>query len=290
MAEIKCPKCGEVFQVSESQYEKLLEEVRSASFEREIHDKLLAQREITAKEVELAKIKAKEEASDEIAKLKDELAKYRVSSESNKAQYEKDLRELKERNERSLKEKDEQIAFYRDLKAKLSTKMLGETLEQHCEVEFNRVRPLAFPNAYFEKDNDIVGGTKGDYVFREMLESGAELVSIMFEMKNEADESASKKTNESHFKKLDEDRQKKGCEYAVLVSTLEPESELYNAGITDVSYKYPKMYVIRPQCFIPFITLVRSAALKAAELNIYSWTSPPCSSRPGTGFPITMSP
>lgn len=147
------------------------------------------------------------------------------------------------------------------MRARLSTKMLGESLEQHCEIEFNRLRPTAFPRAYFEKDNEVVEGTKGDFVFRDFDEEGNEIVSIMFEMKNEADDSTHRKTNESHFKKLDADRRKKGCEYAVLVSLLEPDNELYAAGITDVSYRFEKMYVIRPQFFIPIITLLRNAAL-----------------------------
>ena len=151
------------------------------------------------------------------------------------------------------------------MRARLSTKMLGESLEQHCEIEFNRLRPTAFPRAYFEKDNEVVEGTKGDFVFRDFDEEGNEIVSIMFEMKNEADDSTHRKTNESHFKKLDADRRKKGCEYAVLVSLLEPDNELYAAGITDVSYRFEKMYVIRPQFFIPLITLLRNAALSSMD-------------------------
>ena len=159
--------------------------------------------------------------------------------------------------------KDEEIARYKDMKARLSTKMVGESLEQHCEAEFNKLRATAFPRAYFEKDNDASDGTKGDFIFRECDEAGNEVVSIMFEMKNENDETATKHKNEDFFKKLDADRTKKGCEYAVLVTLLEPESELYNTGIVDVSYRYPKMYVIRPQFFIPLITLLRNAAMNA---------------------------
>lgn len=172
---------------------------------------------------------------------------------------------LKEQFKIELKGKDEQIAFYKDLKAKMSTKLVGETLEQHCQIQFNQIRMTAFPNAYFEKDNDASSGSKGDFIFKENTEEGAELVSIMFEMKNENDLTASKHKNEDFFKELDKDRHEKGCEYAILVSMLEPESELYNAGIVDVSYRYPKMYVIRPQCFIPMITLLRNAALNAAK-------------------------
>ncbi len=162
-----------------------------------------------------------------------------------------------------LRQKDEQIAFYKDMKTKLSTKMVGETLEQHCETEFNRLRTTAFPAAYFEKDNDASGGSKGDYIFRDFDESGMEYVSIMFEMKNEMDETATKHKNEDFLKKLDKDRTDKKCEYAVLVSLLEADSEYYNAGIVDMSYRYPKMYVIRPQFFIPLISLLRNAALSS---------------------------
>ena len=162
-------------------------------------------------------------------------------------------------------DREREILRIQDMKAQLSTKMLGESLEQHCEIEFNRLRPTAFPHAYFEKDNEVIEGTKGDFVFRDFDEEGNEIISIMFEMKNEADDSVNRKTNESHFKKLDADRKKKNCEYAVLVSLLEPENELYNAGITDVSYRFEKMYVIRPQFFIPIITLLRNAALSSLQ-------------------------
>jgi hypothetical protein len=167
---------------------------------------------------------------------------------------------LKEAHTAELRSKDEQIAYYKDLKAKLSTKMVGETLEQHCEIEFNRLRATGFPRAYFEKDNNVRSGSKGDYIFRDSDESGTEFVSIMFEMKNESDATATKKKNEDFLKELDKDRNEKGCEYAVLVSLLDPDSELYNAGIVDVSHRYPKMYVVRPQSFIPIITLLRNAA------------------------------
>ena len=159
------------------------------------------------------------------------------------------------------------IEYYKDLKLRLSTKMLGETLEKHCENQFNQLRATGFKNSYFEKDNDASSGSKGDYIFRELDEEGNELVSIMFEMKNEADQTTTKKTNESFFKELDKDRREKKCEYAILVSLLEPESELYNGGIVDVSYRYEKMYVIRPQFFIPMITILRNAALKNAQLK-----------------------
>lgn len=167
---------------------------------------------------------------------------------------------LKDKYETQIKDRDDTIERLRDMKARLSTKMVGETLEQHCETEFNRIRAMAFPRAYFEKDNDARTGSKGDYIFRDSVEAGTEIVSIMFEMKNESDETAAKKKNEDFLKELDKDRTEKGCEYAVLVSLLEPDSELYNSGIVDVSHRYPKMYVVRPQFFIPIITLLRNAA------------------------------
>ena len=172
---------------------------------------------------------------------------------------------IKEQFALQLRDRDGEIARLRDMKARLSTKMVGETLEQHCEIEFNRIRAAAFQRAHFEKDNDARTGSKGDYIFRDVDESGAEIVSIMFEMKNESDETATKKRNEDFLKELDKDRTEKACEYAVLVSLLEPESELYNSGIVDVSHRYPKMYVVRPQFFVPLITLLRNAALNAMK-------------------------
>ena len=172
---------------------------------------------------------------------------------------------MKEQYEEKIKLKDEQIEYYRDFKAKQSTKMVGESLEQHCDYEFNKIRASAFPNAYFEKDNDARSGSKGDFIFRDMDENGTEFISIMFEMKNETDTTSTKKKNEDFFKELDKDRREKNCEYAVLVSLLEIDNELYNTGIVDVSYKYPKMYVVRPQFFIPIITLLRNAAMNSLE-------------------------
>lgn len=172
---------------------------------------------------------------------------------------------LKEKYEEQLKDKDEQIAHYKDFKSRLSTKMVGETLEQHCEIEFNRLRATGFQNAYFEKDNDVKSGSKGDYIFKDFDDNGNEFISIMFDMKNESDTTSTKKKNEDFFKELNKDREQKKCEYAILVSTLEAENELYNSGIVDVSHKYPKMYVIRPQFFIPIITLLRNAASKSLE-------------------------
>lgn len=202
---------------------------------------------------QLAVLQARNAAEQERDALKHQL---------HSAQMQRQLAEqaLRERYETQIKERDQAIESLRDFKARLSTKMLGETLEQHCEVEFNRLRATAFANAYFEKDNDASGGSKGDYIFRELDEDGSEVVSIMFEMKNEADHTASKKRNEDFFKELDKDRTAKGCEYAVLVSLLEADSALYNGGIVDVSHRYPKMYVVRPQFFIPIITLLRNAA------------------------------
>ncbi len=220
--------------------------------------KLQAQLQATQTEKKLAvteAIKTLEKERDELLhKLdkKDSESKLLVSS-------------LNEKHEGELKSKNEMIEYYKDLKLKLSTKLLGETLEQHCEIEFNKLRPSAFPNAYFEKDNDAKSGSKGDYIFRETDSQGVEIVSIMFEMKNEGDETQTKKKNEDFLKELDKDRKEKDCEYAVLVSLLEADNELYNTGIVDVSHKYPKMYVIRPQFFIPMITLLRNAALNSLK-------------------------
>lgn len=206
---------------------------------------------------ELEKKLAITEAVGSIAKERDEL-----KSGIKQVQLEKQLAEtsLKDKYETQIRDRDDAIERLKDMKARLSTKMVGETLEQHCEIEFNRVRSMAFPHSYFEKDNDAKTGSKGDYIFRDSDETGNEIVSIMFEMKNEGDSTATKKKNEDFLKELDRDRNEKGCEYAILVSLLEPESELYNAGIVDVSHRYPKMYVIRPQFFLPIITLLRNAA------------------------------
>ena len=191
----------------------------------------------------------------------------KLTNESELAEKEHKLQEqsLKEKYEAQLRFKDEEIERYKDFKTKLSTKMIGESLEQHCEIEFNKLRATGFQNAYFEKDNDAKSGSKGDYIYRDKDAEGGEFISIMFEMKNEMDTTSSKKKNEDFLKELDKDRREKNCEYAVLVSMLEPESDLYNAGIVDVSHKYPKMYVIRPQFFIPIITLLRNAALNSLE-------------------------
>jgi len=226
------------------------------------------------REVEIRDLKAKLDAADAgqklaiteavglVAKERDEL-----KSGLERAQLEKQLAEksLKDKYETQIRDREGEIERLRDMKARLSTKMVGETLEQHCETEFNRIRATAFPHAYFEKDNDARAGSKGDYIFRDADEAGIEIVSIMFEMKNESDETATKKKNEDFLKELDKDRAEKGCEYAVLVSLLEADSELYNTGIVDVFHRYPKMYVIRPQFFIPIITLLRNAAMKSLQ-------------------------
>lgn len=226
------------------------------------------------KDAEIQDLRAKVEANEVAQKLAITEAVSVVEKERDElknglkqAELEKQLAEksLKDKFETQIKDRDDAIERLRDMKARLSTKMVGETLEQHCETEFNRIRATAFPYAYFEKDNDARTGSKGDYVFRDSDEAGTEIVSIMFEMKNESDTTATKKKNEDFLKELDKDRTEKGCEYAVLVSLLEPDSELYNSGIVDVFHRYPKMYVIRPQFFLPIITLLRNAAMKALE-------------------------
>lgn len=232
------------------------------------------QKTTAAKETEIQALKAKLDAGTVTQKLAITEAVSAVEKERDelkngleKIVFEKHLAEqsLKEKYETQLKDRDDAIDRLRDMKARLSTKMVGETLEQHCETEFNRVRAMAFPRAYFEKDNDARAGSKGDFIFRDRDESDTEIVSIMFEMKNESDETATKKKNEDFFRELDKDRTEKGCEYAVLVSLLEPDSELYNGGIVDVFHRYPKMYVIRPQFFIPIITLLRNAAMNSLK-------------------------
>lgn len=223
------------------------------------------------KEVELSKkfqedLHEKERTILELKQAKElQQKEQEVQQTALKEKYELELRSKKDQFELELKAKDEAIAFYKDFKAKQSTKMVGESLEQHCEIEFNRLRMTAFPRAEFGKDNDAKTGSKGDYIYREYDENGIEILSIMFEMKNENDETATKKKNEHFFKELDKDRHEKQCEYAILVSLLEADNELYNTGIVDVSYQYPKMYVVRPQFFIPIITLLRNAALNSLQ-------------------------
>ena len=243
--------------------------------EKEIADKKteIADLQAEVKNKENEKKIAINNAVKDIEKERDEL-NYKLASKDNEIQmaekslkelHEKELRSQKEQYEKDLKSKDELIAYYKDFKAKLSTKMIGESLEQHCENEFNGLRATAFQNAYFEKDNDITNGSKGDYIYREYDNDNNEIISIMFEMKNQEDEIATKKKNESFLQKLDKDRKDKNCEYAILVSLLEPDNELYNSGIVDMSYKYPKMYVIRPQFFIPIISILRNAAMNTIQ-------------------------
>ena len=308
MQELKCPNCGEVFQVDESGYAQIVSQIRDKEFETELkrrEEELNKNRErdlelvrleqekkqeavlnaknteLTEKDKEILELKTKltnAEAEKKIAvmeavaeKEKEVTAKNNVINELNgklslsEKETELNIKSLKESYETKLKDKDEQIEYYKDFKVRQSTKMIGESLEQHCLNEFNTIRMTAFPTAYFEKDNDSKTGSKGDFIFRENTEDGIELVSIMFEMKNEADETKTKHKNEDFFKELDKDRREKNCEYAVLVSTLEMDNEYYNTGIVDVSYRYPKMYVIRPQLFIPMITLIRNASLNSLQ-------------------------
>ncbi len=307
MQEIKCPKCNQVFQVDESGYAQIVQQVRDKEFDKEIKRRLAELESKMKSEQEVERLKMQEEQKDkisskdselmqkdaEIERLKNQISNYETDKKlaisdldlaNTKALADKDqiitilqgkldakdaeielkINDLKNLYEIRLKDKDEEIAHYKDFKARQSTKMVGESLEQHCQIEFNKIRMSAFPNAYFEKDNEAIDGTKGDFIFRD-FEDGDEYLSIMFEMKNEMEDTDArqKHTNESFLKKLDEDRTKKNCEYAVLVSLLERDNELYNSGIVDVSYKYPKMYVIRPQFFIPMITLLKNAAMNS---------------------------
>lgn len=312
MGEIKCPKCGEVFEIDETNYNLLISQVRNDEFNKELKSREQSLKESSLKDVELAVAKAKEEEKDKLnflekqvielnSKLKDsenekntEMSNLKHEFETEKLKLqskidnnekdkeleiqkllsdkEKEINELKLNVETSdinhqneLKRKDDEIAYYKDLKARQSTKMVGETLEQHCQIEFNRLRATAFKNAYFEKDNDVKTGSKGDYIYRDYTDEKIEFISVMFEMKNENDETATKHKNEDFFKELDKDRKEKKCEYAVLVSLLERDNELYNQGIVDVSYKYDKMYVIRPQFFIPLLTLLKNISLNSAQ-------------------------
>ena len=308
MQELKCPKCGEVFQVDETGYDQIVHQVRDKEFikeldrrEKEMMDKReqelelirlqeekeysanIAEKEalLTAKDREIAELQAKlrasetekklavaeavEKKNEELSKKTSEIAGLKGDLKNIETENRLNEKALKEQYEDKLKLKDEQIEYYKDFKARQSTKMIGESLEQHCLNQFNSLRMTAFPNAYFEKDNDARTGSKGDFIYRESGEDGTEFISIMFEMKNEADTTATKHKNEDFFKELDKDRNEKGCEYAILVSLLEIDNELYNNGIVDVSYKYPKMYVIRPQFFIPMITLLRNAAQNSLQ-------------------------
>lgn len=299
--EIRCPKCGEAFTIDENSYASIAKQVRDEEFNKELasRERLFEAQKKAALDTEKARLNQEREQTvfalkQEIERLKAQISSsqkdteltvsravaqkdreladknaeiIRLQGEVQSAKKDVELKEstLKAEYSAQLKAKDEAIEFYKDLKTRMSTKMVGETLEQHCETEFNRLRSTGFQNAYFEKDNDARTGSKGDYIFRECTEDGVEFISIMFEMKNEMDTTATKHKNEDFFRELDKDRNEKGCEYAVLVSLLESESELYNSGIVDVSHKYPKMYVIRPQFFIPMITLLRNAAMNSIE-------------------------
>ena len=265
MHEIICPHCDKAFKIDEAGYADILKQIRNKEFDKELHEKLAAAEQekksalsLVEAENETKRLKLVADKDVVIAELKSKIEK----SELQKQISESDLRKSLEDQ---IKDRDNQIERIITMQRQRSTKILGETLEQHCEVEFNRIRATAFPDAYFEKDNDAKSGSKGDYIFRDKDDAGNEIVSIMFEMKNEDDETKTKKKNEEFLKELDKDRTEKGCEYAVLVSMLEPESELYNVGIVDVSHRFPKMYVVRPQFFIQMITLLRNAALNAME-------------------------
>ena len=259
-------------QKSASSKDAEIQELKAKLHETEVTRKLAVSEAMSAKDSEIHELKAKlselglvqklavSEAVSVVEKERDQL-----KNGLDRAELEKQLAEksLKDKYETQIKDRNDEIDRLREMKARLSTKMVGETLEQHCETEFNRIRATAFPHAYFEKDNDARTGSKGDYIFKDKDESGTEIVSIMFEMKNESDQTATKKKNEDFLKELDKDRNEKGCEYAVMVSLLEPESDLYNIGIVDVSHRFPKMYVVRPQFFIPIITVLRNASMKS---------------------------
>ena len=301
MNEIKCPKCGEVFTIDEASYASIVKQVRDNEFNAEIRsreldfgrdkenalriakaesDKVL-QEQLSKKdsliqelrsmleqkdsERELAITKAVAQKDAQLGEKQLEISRLSSAIESSKNQYALQERTIKEGFETKLRLRDEEIERLKDFKAKQSTKMVGESLEQFCFDEFNKIRMTAFPTAYFEKDNDARSGSKGDFIYRECDENGVEIISIMFEMKNEMETTATKHKNEDFFKELDKDRREKNCEYAVLVSLLEADSDYYNAGIVDVSYQYEKMYVVRPQCFIPIITLLRNASLNSLK-------------------------
>ena len=300
MKELKCPKCGSTFTVDEADYALLLSQVKNSEFETELarrmHELEQTQqaRQQAEKQAEQARLQAEQarqqteqlrreqqfnqqlqakeqallaaQAQLQQAEQQKQLAVAQVRQQATEAymKKEQELATLRTQMDSQLKAAQEQVEYYKDLKLRLSTKMVGETLEQHCYNEFVRLRPL-FPNAYFEKDNEVVEGTKGDFVFRDSSSDGVEYISIMFEMKNENDETATKHKNEDFLAKLDADRKKKNCEYAVLVSMLEPESELYNGGIVDMSHRFEKMYVIRPQFFVPLITLLCQTSRKSLD-------------------------
>ena len=307
MKELKCPKCGNVFTVDESDYADIVNQVKTKEFQAEVDrrmkemedrqalqqqaDSLKAEQQLQAKQLEFAQelaakeneisslkaslaegeakirvavLEAQNKSKDELQQKEQKIAQLQNEMTSKDSEAQARLQSLKEMYDMQLKEKQTQIDYYKDLKTRMSTKMVGETLEQHCSTQFNTTIRTLMPNAYFEKDNDASEGSKGDFIFRDK-DDDFEYISIMFEMKNESDTTATKHKNEDFLKKLDEDRRKKGCEYAVLVSLLEPDNETYNTGIVDMSHRYEKMYVIRPQFFIPIITLLVQAAKKSLE-------------------------
>ena len=301
MNKIVCPKCGEEFELTDADYLSIVDQVKTEEIAKAVNEKETSlkivmqadlEKQMANKELEIEKLNSKirenelnrqaaineavQKQAEKISALEQTLAikNAETQSEIEKAVLIKEneisrLKAERESEKNLMKDRErqmqEQIDFYKDLKTRMSTKMVGETLEQHCQVEFNKIRMAGFKNAYFEKDNDASSGSKGDYIFRDFSDDGQEFVSIMFEMKNECDATATKHKNEDFLKELDKDRREKKCEYAVLVSLLETDSEFYNAGIVDMSYKYPKTYVIRPQFFIPLITLIRNEAMNSLE-------------------------
>jgi hypothetical protein len=296
MSEITCPHCSKAFKVDQAGYAAILSQVKNKEFDKEVHQRLELEKQKYNSDLNLAKATTEKESADKLAKkerdileleskinsmelakdlaVKDALEPVKeeitnLKSQVDLAESERIIKEksLEDKYKTQIKDRDDEIQRLSNFKAKLSTKMVGETLELHCENEFDMLRSAAFPNAQFGKDNDASTGSKGDYIFRDMDENDIEFISIMFEMKNESDTTTTKKKNDDFLKELDKDRREKGCEYAVLVSLLESDSDLYNNGIVDKSHKYPKMYVIRPQFFIPMITLLRNAALKSLQVR-----------------------
>ena len=296
MQELVCPNCGKEFKIDGSGYAEILKQVRNSEFNSDLRERLKLADSEKQQAIELAEVKLKSEldkvaaakdseiqglkakielveaeqktvTAEALTKVEKERDKFKFDLELSKKESELAEKSLKDQFERQIKDRDDAIKDLKDMKMRLSTKMVGESLEQHCEIEFNSIRATAFPSAEFDKDNDSKSGSKGDYIFRDKNEAGTEIISIMFEMKNESDTTKTKKKNEDFYAELDKDRNEKECEYAVLVSLLEPENELFNRGIVDVSHKYPKMYVVRPQFFIPIIGILRNAAFNSSDLR-----------------------
>lgn len=277
MKELKCPKCGTIFTVDEADFNSIVSQVRNQEFAAEVKKREQEIRDLYATREQMAKQQAETQLQQsmadkdrEILRIQTEMQKkvdeLQAAAELYTKETELNIKQLNDEHRILLEAKQREVEFYKDLKARMSTKMIGETLEQHCSILFEQTLRAAMPNAYFEKDNDSTDGSKGDFIFRDFV-NGEEYVSIMFEMKNEADTTKKKHKNEDFFEKLDKDRTKKGCEYAVLVSLLEPDNELYNGGIVDVSHRYDKMFVVRPQCFIPIINLIVKANQKTIEVQ-----------------------